>query len=118
MDECLKGRCPEEVGAKMSLTTKLPRLRPTSGELLHLDLMRFIASAGIVFHHSHEFFVPVTKSPFLAREQTLAARLHHLAISWLTSDTLSRFDGAREVSRWLMPLLKPGMKAGLIGGSR
>jgi peptidoglycan/LPS O-acetylase OafA/YrhL len=53
----------------MGLTMKLPRLRPTSGELLHLDLMRFIASAGIVFHHSHEFFVPVTKSPFLVREQ-------------------------------------------------
>lgn len=53
----------------MRLTTKLPRLRPTSGELLHLDLMRFIASAGIVFHHSHEFFLPVTTSPFLVREQ-------------------------------------------------
>jgi peptidoglycan/LPS O-acetylase OafA/YrhL len=69
LDEGLKGRCPEEVGAKMSLIAKLPRLRPTSGELLHLDLMRFIASAGIVLHHSHEFFVPVTKSPFLVREQ-------------------------------------------------
>ncbi len=53
----------------MGLTMKLPRLRPTSGELLHLDLMRFIASAGIVFHHSHEFFVPIDKSPFLVREQ-------------------------------------------------
>lgn len=53
----------------MGLTMKLPRLRPTSGELLHLDLMRFIASAGIVFHHSHEFFVPIYKSPFLVREQ-------------------------------------------------
>ena len=64
-----------EMGARMDLTTKLPRLRPTSGELLHLDLMRFIASAGIVFHHSHEFFVPVTKSPFLAREQTAGLAL-------------------------------------------
>lgn len=53
----------------MGLTMKLPRLRPTSGELLHLDLMRFIAAAGIVFHHSHEFFIPSTKSPFLSREQ-------------------------------------------------
>ena len=53
----------------MSLMTKLPRLRPTSGELLHLDLMRFIAATAIVFHHSHEFFVPATKSPFLIREQ-------------------------------------------------
>jgi peptidoglycan/LPS O-acetylase OafA/YrhL len=57
------------MGAKMGLTIKLPPLRPTSGELLHLDLMRFVASAGIVFHHSHEFFVPITKSPFLVREQ-------------------------------------------------
>ena len=64
-----------EMGARMDLTTKLPRLRPTSGELLHLDLMRFIASAGIVFHLSHEFFVPVTKSPFLAREQTAGLAL-------------------------------------------
>ncbi len=53
----------------MGLIAKLPRLRATSGELLHLDLMRFIAATGIVFHHSHEFFVPVTKSPFLVREQ-------------------------------------------------
>ncbi|HTV33425.1 MAG TPA: acyltransferase [Methylocella sp.] len=53
----------------MSLIAKLPRLRSTSGELLHLDLMRFIAATAIVFHHSHEFFVPVTKSPFLIREQ-------------------------------------------------
>ncbi len=53
----------------MSLIAKLPRLMPASGELLHLDLMRFIAAAGIVYHHSHEFFLPVTKSPFLIREQ-------------------------------------------------
>jgi peptidoglycan/LPS O-acetylase OafA/YrhL len=53
----------------MGLIAKLPRLRPPSGELLHLDLMRFVAAAGIVFHHSHEFFVPATKSPFLIREQ-------------------------------------------------
>lgn len=53
----------------MGLIAKLPRLRPPSGELLHLDLMRFVASAGIVFHHSHEFFIPATKSPFLIRQQ-------------------------------------------------
>jgi len=53
----------------MGLTAKLPRLRPPSGDLLHLDLMRFVAAAGIVFHHSHEFFVPASKSPFLIREQ-------------------------------------------------
>jgi peptidoglycan/LPS O-acetylase OafA/YrhL len=59
----------------MGLIANLPRLRPTSGELLHLDLMRFIASAGIVFHHSHEFFVPVSKNPFLVREQTAGLAL-------------------------------------------
>lgn len=59
----------------MGLITKLPRLRPASGELLHLDLMRFVASAGIVFHHSHEFFLPAAKSPFLVREQTAGLAL-------------------------------------------
>jgi len=34
----------------------LKPLRAQSGELLHLDLMRFIAASGIVFHHSKEFF--------------------------------------------------------------
>ena len=53
----------------MGLTIKLPRLRPASGELLHLDLMRFIAAAGIVFYHSQEFFVPVTKNIFQVREE-------------------------------------------------
>jgi peptidoglycan/LPS O-acetylase OafA/YrhL len=60
---------PARDGAGMGLSTKLPRLQRPSGELLHLDLMRFVAAAGIVFHHSHEFFVPATKSPFLIREQ-------------------------------------------------
>jgi peptidoglycan/LPS O-acetylase OafA/YrhL len=63
------------MGRKMGLMANLPRLRPTSGELLHLDLMRFIASAGIVFHHSHEFFVPASKNPFLVREETAGLAL-------------------------------------------
>lgn len=33
-------------------------LKTTSDDLLHLDFMRFIASAGIVLCHSAEFFVP------------------------------------------------------------
>lgn len=37
----------------------VPRLKAPSGEMLHLDLLRFVASAGIVFHHSREFFLPV-----------------------------------------------------------
>jgi peptidoglycan/LPS O-acetylase OafA/YrhL len=63
------GRRPQALGAKMGLTIKLPRLRPASDELLHLDLMRFIAASGIVFHHSHEFFTPVAEDLFLVREQ-------------------------------------------------
>ncbi|MES2194877.1 MAG: acyltransferase [Pseudomonadota bacterium] len=35
----------------------LLRLRPASGELLNLDFLRFIASVGIVAHHSIEFFL-------------------------------------------------------------
>ncbi|MDT4743664.1 acyltransferase [Bradyrhizobium sp. WYCCWR 12699] len=36
----------------------LPRLRSSSDELLNLDLLRFVASVGIVAHHSIEFFLP------------------------------------------------------------
>ena len=36
--------------------TRLPRLQVASDELLHLDLVRFVASIGIVFLHSHLFF--------------------------------------------------------------
>ena len=49
----------------MVLTKELPRLHATSGELLHLDLMQFIASAGIVFHHSHEFFTSAANRQYL-----------------------------------------------------
>jgi peptidoglycan/LPS O-acetylase OafA/YrhL len=35
---------------------RLPPLKATSGELLHIDLLRFVASVGIVWQHSHEFF--------------------------------------------------------------
>ncbi len=38
----------------------IPRLRTASGELLHLDMMRFVASVGIVVHHSVEYFLPVS----------------------------------------------------------
>ena len=38
-------------------------LKPASGELLNLDLMRFIASVGIVLCHSLEFFVAPQNRP-------------------------------------------------------
>ena len=44
---------------------QLPRLRAASGELLHLDLLRFIACLGIVFHHSVEFFYTPDQRPAL-----------------------------------------------------
>jgi peptidoglycan/LPS O-acetylase OafA/YrhL len=37
----------------------LPALRTASDEMLHLDLLRFVASAGVVVHHSFEFLYPV-----------------------------------------------------------
>jgi peptidoglycan/LPS O-acetylase OafA/YrhL len=43
------------------MTRWTPRLRPLtpeSGELLHLDLLRFVAAVGIVAVHSIEFFWP------------------------------------------------------------
>ncbi len=36
---------------------KLPALQVASDEMLHLDLLRFIASVGIVVRHSFEFFI-------------------------------------------------------------
>ena len=36
-----------------------PCLRVASEDLLHIDLLRFIASAGIVFDHSRGFFFPI-----------------------------------------------------------
>jgi peptidoglycan/LPS O-acetylase OafA/YrhL len=40
---------------KMAFSLKL---RPASGELLNLDFLRFMASTGIVAHHSIEYFIP------------------------------------------------------------
>ncbi len=37
------------------------KLKVTSDQMLHVDLMRFVASLGIVIHHSHEFFFPVAE---------------------------------------------------------
>lgn len=44
---------------------KLPRLHAQSGEMLHLDLMRLVASVGIVILHSAEYLVPVADRPRL-----------------------------------------------------
>jgi peptidoglycan/LPS O-acetylase OafA/YrhL len=39
--------------------SKWPALRAASDEMLHLDVLRFVASAGVVVHHSFEFLYPV-----------------------------------------------------------
>lgn len=38
---------------------RVPRLKAASNEMLHLDLMRFVASVAIVAHHSREYLIPV-----------------------------------------------------------
>jgi peptidoglycan/LPS O-acetylase OafA/YrhL len=43
----------------------IPVLRVASDEMLHLDLLRFIASIGIVVRHSFEFFFPAAIRPTL-----------------------------------------------------
>lgn len=44
---------------------KLPALQVASDEMLHLDLLRFIASVGIVVRHSFEFYYPAAIRPTL-----------------------------------------------------
>lgn len=39
------------------MSMKLPALKTTSNKLLHLDFLRFVASLGIVYFHSHPFLV-------------------------------------------------------------
>jgi peptidoglycan/LPS O-acetylase OafA/YrhL len=45
--------------------SSLPRLRAASDEMLHLDLLRFVACVGVVVHHSVEFLLPVSIRPSL-----------------------------------------------------
>ena len=54
---------------------RFPRLTSTSEELLHLDLLRFIASSGIVFLHSRVFFFPLAE-----RAQFTSPRREGLAL--------------------------------------
>jgi peptidoglycan/LPS O-acetylase OafA/YrhL len=52
----------------------LPKLRPQSNEMLHLDLTRFVASVGIVAHHSIEYFVLPSSRDWL-HEKTMGLAL-------------------------------------------
>jgi peptidoglycan/LPS O-acetylase OafA/YrhL len=47
----------------MMMFARFKPLRPDSDKMLHLDLLRFVASFGIVYHHSHEFFYSVQTRP-------------------------------------------------------
>jgi peptidoglycan/LPS O-acetylase OafA/YrhL len=49
--------------ARMNQFARFTPLRPDSDKMLHLDLLRFVASFGIVYHHSHEFFYSVKIRP-------------------------------------------------------
>lgn len=54
--------------------SSLPKLRPVSGELLNVDFLRFVASAGIVAYHSIQYFVPREQREALG-ERTLGLAL-------------------------------------------
>jgi len=41
------------------IISNLRPLKTESDSLLHLDVLRFLAACGIVYHHSHEFFYAV-----------------------------------------------------------
>lgn len=56
-------------------TVRFGRLKAVSDEMLHVDLIRFIASAGIVFHHSHEFLTPLAERATVMRQSTGLALL-------------------------------------------
>lgn len=81
----------------------LPKLKATSGELLHLDLLRFIASVGIVFHHSLEFFVsPSIRAEFtfsrtggLALFVDLFFMISGFVIAYVYTDSIQQKNGYR-----------------------
>lgn len=52
---------------------RMPSLKVASDEMLHLDFIRFVAAAGIVVHHSHEFFYSQpARTAIMARTAGLA----------------------------------------------
>jgi len=52
---------------------RLGGLRLESDAMLHFDMLRFVAAAAIVWHHSHEFFLPMAdRAQASARSQALA----------------------------------------------
>lgn len=55
------------------MALRFGRLKAVSDEMLHLDLIRFVAAVGIVVHHSHEFLIPeAVRQQEMARSGGLA----------------------------------------------
>ncbi len=91
---------------------RLPALRAASNEMLHLDLLRFVASVGIVVRHSFEFFFPAAVRPTLPSGLALFVDLFFVISGFVIAhvyqgkvDTLSGYGSflQRRVGR-LMPL--------------
>lgn len=91
---------------------RIPTLRVASNEMLHLDLLRFVASVGIVVRHSFEFFFQADVRPTLPSGLALFVDLFFVISGFVIAhvyqgkvDTLSGYGLflQRRVGR-LMPL--------------
>lgn len=74
------------------------RLETTSDDLLHLDLMRFIASAGIVLCHSGEFFFD--RSARLASHERLAGLSLFVDVFFIISGFVIAHVYANRMTGW------------------
>ena len=73
-------------------------LTTTSNDLLHLDFMRFIASAGIVLCHSGEFFVP--RADRLASHERLAGLSLFVDVFFIISGFVIAHVYADRIGTW------------------
>ena len=73
-------------------------LKATSDELLHLDFIRFIASAGIVLCHSGEFFIP--RADRLASHERLAGLALFVDVFFIISGFVIAHVYADRMGSW------------------